>query len=221
MRLANRNKDAAAQRVQRQIKMAAVHKRKAQQRAAAEALSGFDDANAAESKEALEKCLSKAGHMKRLVFKGGFSQQPEQRRRVVERTLDLEKRLGGEDPLAAILDGVDIPELQSVSGPQPSARQSMLSDDTIVLTEYSNMPTRDKVTFKELLDHVERVERDYTELAGAAKDSVGGLASSKQTSMTQARGSRARRRNSGSHPTSSQDAPGSVAHSSSRQGGQK
>jgi len=97
--------------------MAAIHKRKAQQRAAAEALSGFDDANTAESKEALAKCLSKAGHMKRLVFKGGFSQQPEQRRRVVERTLDLEKRLGGEDPLAAILDGVDVPELQSVSGP--------------------------------------------------------------------------------------------------------
>ena len=82
------------------------------------------------------------------------------------------------------------------------------------------MPTRDKVTFKELLDHVERVERDYTELAGAAKDTSGGL--------TQARGSRARRRNStiystihsGSHPASSQDAPGSVANSSTRREGQ-
>ena len=155
-----------------------------------------------ESKEALAKCLSKAGHMKRLVFKGGFSQQPEQRRRVVERTLDLEKRLGGEDPLAAILDGVDIPELQSASGPYPSARQSVLSDDTIVLTEYSNLPARDRVTFKELLDHVERVERDYAELAGTAKDSIGGLA--------QVRGSRTRRRNSGSHRTSSHGAPGSV-----------
>lgn len=97
--------------------MAAVHKLKAQQRAAAEALSGFDDVQAVESKEALAKCLSKAGHMKRLVFKGGFSHQPEQRRRVVERTLVLEKRLGGEDPLAAILDGLDMHELQSLGGP--------------------------------------------------------------------------------------------------------
>jgi hypothetical protein len=166
-RLANRNKDAAAQRVQRQIKMAAVQKRKAQYRASAEALSGFDDEHAVESKEALAKCLSKAGHMKRLIFKGGFSQQPEQRRRVVERTLELKKRLGGEDPLAAVLNGLDLDEYRSSrdDGPQASARltarQSQVSDDTIVLTEYSNMPVRNSVTFKELFDHVERIERDY------------------------------------------------------------
>lgn len=176
--------------------MAAVQKRKAQYRASAEALSGFDDEHAVESKEALAKCLSKAGHMKRLIFKGGFSQQPEQRRRVVERTLELEKRLGGEDPLAAVLDGLDLDEYRSSrgDGPQASARltarQSQVSDDTIVLTEHSNMPVRNSVTFKELFDHVERIERDYQEVAGSTKETKPGVAAS---SSKGAQGGRAQR----------------------------
>lgn len=180
--------------------MAAVQKRKAQYRASAEALSGFDDERAVESKEALAKCLSKANHLTTkhygLIFKGGFSQQPEQRRRVVERTLELEKRLGGEDPLAAVLDGLDLDEYRSSrdDGPQASARltarQSQVSDDTIVLTEHSNMPVRNSVTFKELFDHVERIERDYQEVSGSTKETKPGLAASSSKGAPGARAQR-------------------------------
>jgi len=41
------------------------------------ALSGLEDEVAVQSKEALAKCLSKVGHMKRIIFKGAFSKAPE------------------------------------------------------------------------------------------------------------------------------------------------
>lgn len=128
---------------------------------------------AVQSKEALAKCLSKVGHMKRIIFKGAFSKAPEQRRRVVERNLTLQKRLDGKDPLASVLESLEGNELGSASGLGPSAygqgrRSSLLSDDTFGdLTEYSGAGhVPDEVTYKELFDRIERIERDYHEMAG-------------------------------------------------------
>jgi len=66
------------------------------------AFASLEDDQAVQSKAALSKCLSKVGHMKKVIFKGGFSKAPDQRRRVVERNLALRKRLEGRDPLASV-----------------------------------------------------------------------------------------------------------------------
>lgn len=131
------------------------------------ALSGLEDDQAVESKAALAKCLSKVGHMKKIIFKGGFSKAPDQRRRVVERNLALKKRLDGKDPLASVYEQSEAHDLASTSQGQSvrhSARHSVHTDDTIVLTEYSNAPPRDQVTYKELFDHINRIQKDYDDM---------------------------------------------------------
>ena len=103
-RVASRNKDTAHVRVQRQIRMAEVQKRKAAQKVV---VSGLEDDSAVQSKAALAKCMSKAHHMKRIIFKGSFSKAPDQRRKIVERNLALAKRLDNKDPLASVLGDAD------------------------------------------------------------------------------------------------------------------
>jgi len=100
--------------------------------------------------------VSKVSHLKRVIYKSAFSQTPDLPRRIAERNLDLAKRLDGHDPLAFLLD-VEEPSLDAAELEQlHSARQSAISDDTIVLTELS-APPREQITYKELLDHVEKM----------------------------------------------------------------
>ena len=183
-----KNKEAASQKIQRQIKMAAVAKRKAEQRAVAIEVGGLEETDEASgSKAALEKCMSKVGHMTRVIFKGGFSSQPEQRRRVVERTLMLQKRLNGADPLAAILQEVAAMQAgHSDSGHghrgslarSRTARESTASAGTVLLSE-AGFPVPEQLTFKELQEHIGRLEQGYTDVA-AHLDSQGTLSGSSQ-----------------------------------------
>ena len=83
---------------------------------------------------------------KKVIFKGGFSKAPDQRKKVVERNLALRKRLEGRDPLASVYDQSEAQDMLSVSQGQSarhSAPRSVRSDDTIELSEYSNAPPRD------------------------------------------------------------------------------
>jgi hypothetical protein len=73
-RLSVRNNANATQRIQRQIRMAEVQKRKAEQQAATVFL-GVEEEKI-HSKEDLDKCLSKVTHMRKVIFKGGFSKTP-------------------------------------------------------------------------------------------------------------------------------------------------
>lgn len=148
-----KNREAASLRAQRQIKMAAVAKRKAEQRAVALEVGGLEDADEGTGKAALEKCVSKVGHMQQVLFKGGFSAYPDQKRKVVERTLHLMKRLKGEDPLAAILAEAEaMTARKAEEAPMQSVRAASLHDsfdnDTILLSEAGPAPER--LTYKEL-----------------------------------------------------------------------
>jgi len=111
-RVTARHKDSASQRVQRQIKMAAVQKSKAKQRAAASVVIGLEDEADVARQAALAKCVSKVSHLKRVIYKSAFSQTPDLPRRIAERNLDLAKRLDGHDPLAFLLD-VEEPSLDA------------------------------------------------------------------------------------------------------------
>ena len=166
--------------------MAAVQKSKARQRAAASVVIGLEDEADVARQAALAKCVSKVSHLKRVIYKSAFSQTPDLPRRIAERNLDLAKRLDGHDPLAFLLDvkepSLDAAELEQLH----SARQSAMSDDTIVLTELS-APPREQITYKELLDHVEKMREDYEALQltkkiresspGLRKDDSSGLLS--------------------------------------------
>jgi hypothetical protein len=151
--------------------MAAVQKSKAKQRAAASAVLGLEEEEDVARKAAIAKCVSKVGHLKRVIFKSAFSKVPHQPRRVVERQLELAKRLDGHDPLAALQVAGEGPGDEEELDHAASARPSAISDDTIMLSEWS---TAEDKTYKDLLDHVRKIERDYEDLALSPTRGPGG-----------------------------------------------
>lgn len=138
-------------------------------------MEGLEDSEA--MKEALAKCQSKAGRLKKVIYKGAWSQPPEQRRKVVEKTLLLEKRLKGADPLAAIMKEMEgrQAEFADIEKSDPSRsnkllRQSTLvSDDTIALSE-SSFIAPEKITFVDIEAHIERLEKGYLNVAAVVQN---------------------------------------------------
>jgi len=199
-----RNKAQMGAKVARQIQMAEVNKRKEQQKKLADELCCLSNTGTHVDTVAHEKALSKANHMKRIMFKGAFSQKPEVNRRVEERTIALNKRLGGVDPLAAVQQEVaGIKRLDSLASSgealpsnrmQSSVRESvehelrrMLSEQTIMLSDDGTFKAPSHLTFKELQDHINVLEEAYTDIAAIVRTNT--LESSSAMQTTSVKGS--------------------------------
>lgn len=174
-KLARRNQGNAKLKVQRQIKMAAVNKRKAEQKAAAEQAAGLETKEQElAAQEALAKCQSKCNRLRRVVFKGGWSRPPELKRRVVERTLALERRLGGAgDPLSLVLykPGEDKLNQELGATGKLSLQSLPLSrgglNDSSLRSQDADKQVK-TMTLKELREHVDKAEQRYQQLSGTA-----------------------------------------------------